>query len=58
MEITKRIAMVIVVLKSNFSNPRRVWLIAPPSPPPKAPPTPALDCCSSMIATRIKDNTI
>lgn len=43
-EIIKSMEINIVVLKSSFSNPRRVWLIAPPSLPPKAPPAPALDC--------------
>lgn len=57
-EITKSIPTTIVVRNSNFSNPRRVWFIAPPSLPPKAPPAPALDCCNNIIAIRITDKII
>ena len=50
-ESAKRIAITIVAWNKNFSNPRRV-LNPPPSAPPKAPPTPALDCCSKIAPTR------
>lgn len=52
-DMVKSTDMIIVVLKSIFSNPLRVWFIDPPSLPPKAPPAPALDCCNNIIATRI-----
>ncbi len=51
-DMVKSTDIIIVVLKSNFSNPLLVWFIDPPSLPPKAPPAPALDCCNNIIATR------
>ena len=57
-DTAKRIPTTIVVIKRNFSNPRRVWYSPPPSPPPSAPPTPAPDCCSSIATTKIIDSII
>ena len=43
-ETTKRIANTIVILKTNFSKPRLLLNVTPPSfPDPKAPPIPASD---------------
>jgi len=55
----KRIAMIIVATKMNFSAPRLVWCPDEnPSPPPKAPPRPASDCCRRTPPMRRIDNTI
>lgn len=48
----------IVVVNKNFSNPRLVWYKPSPSPPPNAPPKPALDCCNKIAAIITIDSII
>ena len=57
-DATKIIPMTIVKINRNFSKPRRVLYSPPASPPPNAPPTPALDCCSKIVAIKIMDKII
>ncbi len=58
-EATRSMPNTIVIPKMNFSNPRLLWKVTPPSlPAPKAPPRPDSDFCRSMTITNIIENII
>jgi hypothetical protein len=58
-DITNRTAIIIVMVKSVFSNPRLVWNAELKlSLPPKAPPTCEPVFCSNIAVTRITASTI
>ena len=57
--MAKSIAIIMVAIKITFSLPLLVWRLDEKlSPPPKALPKAASDCCTNTANIRSKDSTI